>query len=87
MNRVHMPFPECLADACGHLLAATDRECLRREFDYRSGLLRGYYLAGAICDVELRAALEQLRGIHHDRFMATSPDIEGRDSRKAVCRV
>lgn len=68
-----MPFAEAVADACGCLLAATDRERLRSDFDYRCGLLRGYYLAGTVCEVELRGAIDQLRAIHHARFMATAP--------------
>jgi len=70
MHAALIPFPEALADACGKLQAATDHDRLRNQYEYQQGLLRGYYCAGVIADVQLRAALDQLRAVHHERFMA-----------------
>jgi hypothetical protein len=69
-----MPFAEALADMAAKVQGAGDRDSLRAQFDHGSGVLRGYYFAGAICEVEVTAALAQLRGIYRKRFDELSPD-------------
>lgn len=72
--RALMPFTEALADVNGKVQAATDRDSLRSQFDHGSGVLRGYYFAGAICEVEVTAALAELRRVYRERFDSLAPD-------------
>lgn len=71
--RALMPFAEALADVAGKVQGADERDSLRAHFDHGSGVLRGYYFAGAVCEVEVTAALAQLRAIYRKRFEELSP--------------
>jgi hypothetical protein len=78
MTTEFLTFSEALAHACGLLQATDDRDVLRSQYDHWSGVLRGYFLGGAVCRVVAEAALEQLRTLYVERFDATSPNIPRR---------
>lgn len=68
MNPVVLPFETHLAEAKQRLEDAHTRDALRDQWHLDRGVLRGYFLAGAVCEVEFRAALRDLQRVYEARL-------------------
>lgn len=78
MNATVLPFETNLAEARQRLEEAPTREGLRSQWHMDRGVLRGYYLAGAVCEVEFHAALRDLQRIYESRDALFSLQAEWR---------
>lgn len=68
MNPVVLPFEIHLAEAKQRLKDVHTREALRDRWHMDRGVLRGYYLAGAVCQVEYHAARRELQRVYESRL-------------------
>lgn len=68
MNATVLPFETHLAEAKQRLEDARTRETLRDQWLRDDGVLRGYYLSGAVCQVELHAAHRDLKCVYESRL-------------------
>lgn len=68
MSDTVQPFLAFVTDAETRLLQARSRSSLHSDWDHDSGVLRGYWYAGAVADVELQAGLDTLKKAYRQRF-------------------
>lgn len=68
MNPVVLSFELSLAAAMQRLEDAHTQDALRNQWNLDRGVLHGYFLAGAVCEVEYQAARRELQRVYESRL-------------------
>jgi hypothetical protein len=66
------PFMVTLENAVQRIDAANNRDHIEYLRIHEGGILRGYFLAGAICEIEYHAAVRQLQERYERRLQLTA---------------
>lgn len=70
-----IPFTQAVQDAVRRLEAAKQREHIEYVRTEEGGILRGYFLAGAVCKVEYEAAVHQLQELYEEKLQLKAPKL------------
>lgn len=70
-----LPFMQSVQNAVRRLEDAKQRDHIEYVRIEEGGILRGYFLAGAVCKVEYEAAVHQLQDLYEEKLQIKAPKL------------